>query len=447
MTHDMDVLRATTAETPFPRRALVVLSAAIFLSMSIEFLPGGLLPQIASEFDRSLGESGELITIFAAAVILTTIPMGALTRNVPRKRLAIVAVTAIILASLAAALSPTIEILMGARALGGVAHGLFWTVAAAYAADLVPRDQLGKAVAITAAGGSVAGVLGVPLGNALGQLWGWRVAFATAGFVGVLVVAAVVAWLPPVHRPPRLQPADAREARPPRESTLPSILFVCGIILLVVIGQTTFGTYSVAWLESIAALPRPGIPIYLLVTGLAASLGVAAVARFGDKYPRTTLAVSGAVILCALAALALGSGVGLLFVFAAGIALAISFAVLPAMLQARMLHVASAHERGMAAALQTTAFNLGIGGGAIVGGVLIAWSGMSVLPWAALILTGVGLMVIVGSGIPGIRRVGVPPGVRLDATATPRRGGPASKFERCPRGHRVPPRSSSSRCR
>jgi predicted MFS family arabinose efflux permease len=395
MTHDMDVQRPTTAETPFPRRGLVVLAAAIFLSMSIEFLPGGLLPQISAEFGRSLGESGQLITIFAAAVILTTTPVGALTRNVPRKPLAVVAVTAIILASVATALSPTIEILMAARAIGGVAHGLFWTVAAAYAADLVPRDQLGKAIAITAAGGSVAGVLGVPLGNALGQLWGWRAAFAAAALVGALVVGAVVAWLPPVHGIPRLQSTDAGGAGAQLESTLPSILFVCGIILLVVIGQTTFGTYSVAWLESIASLPRPGIPIYLLVTGLAAALGVAVVAHFGDKYPRAAMGVSGAIILCALAGLALASGVGLLFVFAAGIALAISFGVLPTMLQARMMHVASARERGLAAALQATAFNVGIGGGALLGGVLLSWSGLSVLPWAALILTGAGLTVMI----------------------------------------------------
>jgi predicted MFS family arabinose efflux permease len=119
------------------------------------------------------------------------------------------------------------------------------------------------------------------------------------------------------------------------------------------------------------------------------------VAHFGDKYPRAAMGVSGAIILCALAGLALASGVGLLFVFAAGIALAISFGVLPTMLQARMMHVASARERGLAAALQATAFNVGIGGGALLGGVLLSWSGLSVLPWAALILTGAGLTVMI----------------------------------------------------
>lgn len=87
-------------------------------------------------------------------------------------------------------------------------------------------------------------------------------------------------------------------------------------------------------------------------------------------------------------------------VFAAGIALAISFGVLPAMLQARMMRVASVRERGLAAALQTTTFNVAIGGGALVGGVLLAWAGLSVLPWAALVLTAVGLLVIVGFDMP-----------------------------------------------
>ena len=75
-------------------------------------------------------------------------------------------------------------------------------------------------------------------------------------------------------------------------------------------------------------------------------------------------------------------------VFAAGIALAISFACFPRC-SARMMRVASVRERGLAAALQTTTFNVAIGGGALVGGVLLAWAGLSVLPWAALVLTAV----------------------------------------------------------
>ena len=50
------------------------------------------------------------------------------------------------------AIAPTFEILVGARIVGGMAHGLFWAVMGAYSGYLVPKEYLGRAVAITTGG-------------------------------------------------------------------------------------------------------------------------------------------------------------------------------------------------------------------------------------------------------------------------------------------------------
>ncbi|MDR7187011.1 putative MFS family arabinose efflux permease [Microbacterium trichothecenolyticum] len=360
--------------------------------MSTEFLPGGLLPNIAETFDRPVTDVGQLVTVFAGAVILTTTPLAVLTRRIPRKPLAIVALIGIAAATTLAAVAPTFQMLVVARAAGGVAHGLFWSVAAAYAADLVPSSQLGRATAITAAGGSVAGVLGVPLGNALGQAFGWRVAFGTLAAVAILVMLMVALLLPPVSTstPPRRATADGA----PKRSALGGILLVCAIILLVVIGQTTYGTYSVVWLGEVAAIPSTAIPAFLFGTGLAAFVAVSAVGRTADRYPRATLyaAVALLAVLSALFPLAAAWGIAPLVLTA--LLQAMAFAIAPIMLQARMMRIAPPQQRATAAALQTTAFNLAIGGGAVIGALVLGAWGLEALPWVAALLPAAGLIVL-----------------------------------------------------
>lgn len=380
-------------DPPFPRRGLLMLAAAIFVSMSTEFLPGGLLPNIADTFDRPVTDVGQLVTVFAAAVILTTTPLAVLTRRAPRKPLAIVALAGIAAATTLAAAAPTFEVLLAARVAGGVAHGLFWSVAAAYAADLVSSTQLGRATAITAVGGSVAGVLGVPLGNALGQMFGWRVAFAVLAGAAVVVVMLLVVLLPAVSPKADASPtASAGAGHPP--SSYAGILLICVIILLVVIGQTSYGTYSVVWLEEIASMSAPAIPVFLFGTGLAAFAAVSSVGWIADRFPHAALAVAvGSVaLLSALFPAFAEWGLGALVVVA--LLQAMTFAVVPMLLQTQMMRIALPHQRSTAAALQTTAFNVAIGGGAVVGALVVAAWGLEPLPWAAALLPIVGLMIL-----------------------------------------------------
>ena len=76
--------------------------------------------------------------------------------------------------------------------LGGLAHGMFWAIGGAYAAHLVPREQVGRALAVAMSGGTLAFVLGVPLGTALGQALGWYGPNQGAGLIGAVVGAIVV---------------------------------------------------------------------------------------------------------------------------------------------------------------------------------------------------------------------------------------------------------------
>lgn len=378
---DQTKKRTTAAQArAFPLMGLMTLALAIFLSMATEFLPGGLIPQIATEFGRSPAEVGNLITVFALTVIITAAPLTVLTRRVPRKAMVLIAFSLIGAGNLGTTFAPTFELLLAARALGALAHGAFWSVVAAYPAHLVRPGELGKATAVTAAGGSISGLVGIPLGNALGQAFGWRSSFAVlAGLI--LLVLVLLAWKLPAVTMSRRKTTKGADI--PRTEGLMPILVVCLLIVLIVGAQTSFGTFNVVWLLDTVHMAPAVIPVMLFVGGAASALGVAVSGALYGRYPRRLFFGSVLVLILILASLPLATGSQPAVWLLSGVLGAV-FGGVPVMLQTRMMLVASPQRRNMAAALQTTAFNVGIGGGAFLGGTAIEVSGLSSLPqWAA----------------------------------------------------------------
>lgn len=318
---------------------MLTLSGAIFVSVTSEFLPTGLLPEMAEELGVGLSAAGLLVTVFAGTVVIATTPLAALTRRYSRKSLVVVVLLVIALANTLAALAPTYEILVGARILGGLAHGLFWAVVAAYSAHLVPKHQLGRAVAITAAGGSAAFVLGVPVGTALGHALGWRAAFAIIGGVVVVLAIIVVKYLPPVNHHVQLKtgeiPLPLRKDR-----SLRGVVIVCVVILIVMTGQNTFYTYIAPWLIDVAGFPATSVALMLFLFGGAGAVGLVVAGFAADRFPKRGFAVAIMMVMAAVAVLAVGSA-NTVVVVVAFVVWGVAFGGVPAMLQTRMLQTAS----------------------------------------------------------------------------------------------------------
>ena len=368
----------------FPLVGLLILALAIFISMATEFLPGGLIPQIAADFGRSPAEVGNLITVFALTVIITAAPLALITRRVPRKTMVLVAFALIGAGNLGTVLAPSFEVLLAARVVGALAHGAFWSVVAAYPAHMVRPGELAKATAVTAAGGSISGVLGIPLGNALGQAFGWRASFAVLAFLVVLTLVLMVWKLPYIATSPTNTKAGI--GRTERDRALPGVLMICLLIVLIVGAQNSFGTFNVVWLLDIVEMEPAAIPIMLFVGGAASALGVALTGIYYSRIPLRLFFGSLVALIGLLTTLPLAVSSQPAVWVVSGFLGAV-FGGVPVILQTRMMSVASPSRRNMAAALQTTAFNIGIGGGAFLGGTAIELSGLSALPyWAAAVM-------------------------------------------------------------
>lgn len=387
--------------TTFPWVGIFTLTALIFTSVTIEFLPTGLLPEIAAELKVSESQVGLLVSVFAGTVVLSAAPLATLTRRFPRKTLVLVVLLVFVVSSVLTGLAPNYPLLVAARVLGGLAHGLFWAVVGAYSGHLVPRKYLGRAVAITAGGGTAAFVMGVPLGTAIGHAFGWRSSFLI--MAGVILVLAVVAarLLPPVDH---IEPLVTGEIPLPlrKDKSIPGIILICVTVVLLMTAHNIFYTYIAPFLLGPVGVPTSAVALVLFLYGSAAVIGLVFAGVLSDRFPRASLAAS--LLVIALSVLVIGLFPGTPWVvFPALVIWSIGFGAGPAIVQARMLHTASRRMRDIASAYLTTSFNIGIGVGALIGAVLLDVVGVGFLPFVGGALTLVSLVVFV-AGDARLRR-------------------------------------------
>lgn len=374
---------------PFPWIGLIALSATVFLSISSEMIPTGLLPEMSESLGVTPSQIGLLVTVFAFTVVITSAPLTALTVRVPRHALMVTILLVLGLSNLLTAVAPTYELVVATRVLGGLAHGLFWAMVPAYSAHLVDREHLARAVSITLAGGTVALVLGVPLGTALGQAIGWRWAFAAIAGALFLGVLAVLRWLPPVERDSST-PADASSRRDP---TVLGVALLCVAVAVVMVGNYTLYTFIAPYLIDRIGVPPEYLSVVLFAYGIAGALGLVLTGTVFAKHTGSGLVIALAASAAAVGVVAVATPV--LWVSLTGIVFwGLAFGLVPPLLQTRLLHTASARIRDTASAFYTTAFNVGIGGGALLGALLLDWRGLSALPVANILLVLVGLVVV-----------------------------------------------------
>ncbi|HWG14726.1 MAG TPA: MFS transporter [Streptosporangiaceae bacterium] len=410
--------RAVVAPTR-SRLGLVTLAAATFVYVTAETLPVGLLPQLSVGLHVRPGTVGLLVTVYAAVAGLTAIPLTASVGHRSRRTVMVACVAVLTLSQFVVALAPDYAVVLAARVMCALAHGVFWSMLAPVAARLAPSGQAGRATALVFVGNSVALVGGIPLGTALGHAVGWRAAMAALGLAAALTTVALRRVLPelpaagpatgsatdpiPDGRAAPEVPATAPEPVPggvrARLAGVPAalrsgpLLAVCAVTVIVVTGHFAAYTYITALVRRDAGLSGLGLSAVLFGYGAAGIGGILLAGRFTDRRPRLANAacVGGVVVaLAALATIAHGSTVGTVASVAAWGA---GFTAMPVCLQAAVLRVAP-RSTDTASALYVVAFQIGIGGGALAGSLLVNAGLLAILPTFGLLLALAGLLVL-----------------------------------------------------
>src|SRR6187402_1154099 len=175
---------------------LIVLSFSSFVALTTELAPVGLLTGISRALHQSVATTGLLVSVYAAMVVLFSVPLALLTRRVSGKRMLLIALIGYLACNALTAVAPGFAVLVAARCIGGIAHAVFFAACIGQAARLATPGRSARAFAIVSAGISAGYVIGSPITTALGETGGWRLPFAV--LVALTALALVLlAWLLP----------------------------------------------------------------------------------------------------------------------------------------------------------------------------------------------------------------------------------------------------------
>lgn len=372
--------------------ALLALAVVAFGLGTTEFATMGLLPQIADGVGVSVPGAGNLVSAYALGVVIGAPVLTGIGARVPHKRLLLLLSGLFVVGNVASALAPTYGLLFGARFLTGLPHGALFGVGAVVAARLVAPDRAARAVSRMFLGLTVANIVGVPAGTALGQQLGWRTAFLAIAVIGLVALAALALFVP--HQPRGAQSGARHELR-----AMGNRHVAIGLAVAVVGFGGFFAVYSylVPILTNVTGLSEASTTLVLALYGVGMTLGTLVAGPLTDRALRPTLYAGLALLAAALVTFSFTvhstwpALVTITFIGALG-----SFITTPV----QMLLMAKAKEAPtMAAASNHSAFNLANAGGAWLGGLALSagWGWTSpALVGAALAVAGLGLAVTGG---------------------------------------------------
>ncbi len=361
---------------------VIILALSAFIFNTTEFIPIALLTDIGTSFGMTASQTGIMMTVYAWIVAVLSLPMMLATATIERKKLLLILFGLFAIGHIVSYLATSFSMLLVSRAIVAITHAVFWSITASLVVRLAPIGKETQALGLLSTGSALATVLGLPLGRVLGQVFDWRTSFGMIGAIG-LVIMLLLAYLLP-----RLPAQNAGNL-----SSLPDIIKnkpLIGVYLMVVLTVTAHFTaysYIEPFVLGITDFGADFATMVLLIFGAAGIVASVLFGRYYEKLGDRFIAIAFGGMLVALAALAPMSQIQTLWtvlIFMWGV----SLTALALSLQIRVLKLAP-KATDVAMSIFSGIFNVGIGGGAMVGGLVIAGFGLPMIGYVgALIVMG-----------------------------------------------------------
>ncbi|MBA8878330.1 MFS transporter [Phyllobacterium myrsinacearum] len=372
---------------------VIFLAFATFATGTAENIIVGVLPDIASGLGVSIALAGQLTAVFSVAFALAAPLALWLATRIERKKVFLGALVLFIASNLFAAVSPNFASLFIARVGMGAASATICLVGTTLATEMVRTEMKGRAIGVIFMGISGSLVLGVPIGMAFDEWFGWRSVFVGLASLTSLVLIASAFTLPVSYRRGKDPIGYLLHLR--------ALPLVCAQLLsiLMIAGHFVVFAYLAPYAADVVGVPKPLIILCFIALGVAGVSGGYLGGWLSDVIsPRSAILFTPLAYLTALASIPLVVGVPWLAFMVMMVWSCISWMISPVVQS--FLITTSPETADTGVSLNFSAMHLGVGAGTAIGGLTTEKLSLLALPWSGTVLASLAVV----SAITAVRR-------------------------------------------
>ncbi|MHC0025238.1 sugar transporter [Enterobacter vonholyi] len=357
---------------------VVTLAIAAFIFNTTEFVPVGLLSDIAESFQMETAQVGIMLTIYAWVVALMSLPFMLLTSQMERRRLLIGLFVLFIASHVLSFMAWNFTVLVISRIGIAFAHAVFWSITASLAIRLAPAGKRAQALSLIATGTALAMVLGLPIGRIVGQYFGWRTTFFAIGMGALVTLVCLIKLLPAL---PSEHSGSLKSL--PLLMRRPALLSIYLLTAIVVTAHYTAYSYIEPFVQVVAGFSANFATVLLLILGGAGIIGSVLFGKLGNRHASMLVSCAIGLLLACLLLLLPAAGseshLAILSLF-----WGVAIMIIGLGMQVKVLALAP-DATDVAMSLFSGIFNLGIGAGALVGNQVILHVSMSAIGYLGAI--------------------------------------------------------------
>ncbi|PNH94767.1 sugar transporter [Vibrio diazotrophicus] len=349
-----------------------------FIFNTTEFVPVGLLSDIANDFSISTASVGWMLTIYAWIVALMSLPMMMLTSRIERKKLLLALFALFIVSHGLSVFAWNFEVLIASRIGIAFAHAVFWSITASIAIRVAPPGKKTFALSILATGTSLAMVLGVPLGRIIGQWLGWRVTFGVIGITALVIMFSLYRLLPVM---PSLFTGSMKKL--PELLKNPALMGLYLFIFMIFTAHYSAYSYIEPFLKTIGLLSENFTTFLLLLFGSAGIIGSVIFGNLGER-PNTPILVGCTATVMVCTAMLYFAVPHLWSISILLVIWSPALMIVCLVMQVKVLNI-DANASDMIMSMFSGIINLGIGAGALIGGKVILYMSLEGIGYVSAI--------------------------------------------------------------
>jgi DHA1 family inner membrane transport protein len=370
------------------RNSIFALTTAAFGIGTTEFIIMGLLPDLARDFHVSIPKAGVLVSGYALSVTIGSPLVALALSRMERKKTLVLLMGIFVLGNLTCAIAPTFGLMLAARIVTALCHGAFFGTGSIVAANLVPRHQRVQAVTLMFSGLTLANVVGVPAGTAIGHAIGWRWTFVCIAPIGLVAMAGILALVPKMAAQPVALAHEFRTVLKPKVQLVLALSTISSISLF------TVYTYIAPMLDAVTHVSQGTITWVLVLFGVGITIGNTLGGKLGDWKPMPTTIYGCTAVLAILLVMPLAEPHAAVMAVTVLIWGLLHFMAI-APLQSRIVDKAR-RAPNLASTLNQGAFNMGNALGASFGGLALSWGyGYRSLPLLGAVMMAVVIVLCV----------------------------------------------------